>query len=191
MRKLIALAAASVTALALAAVPASAEDTTVTFTVAAGLLTLDNVDADATDDGNVPLGSQTSSLLGTTISGLLGTTTISDNRASLAGWTVSVAGTNFVSDQGTPLDATDDRTIDVSKGKLYNTVPVVVEGVAVVTSTHLDATTAKVLATTAASYMTATTTGSNKVTYDPTLHVTIDSTVIAGTYSGTVTQTVA
>lgn len=175
--------AASTAALALAgsvfaAVPASAS-TGVTFTVNAGALTITE------PAGPASLGSVTSTPAGTTTSGSLGSTTINDARGSLAGWSLSVASTDFTT--SAPV-----HTIAAGQAVMYLPTPATVTaGVAVVTNTHVAAGTGLGLANSAAAFMTAVTTGSNTVTYNPTIQVTLASTVVAGTYTGTVTQTVA
>ncbi|HVB27012.1 MAG TPA: WxL domain-containing protein [Mycobacteriales bacterium] len=159
-----------------AALPASAS-TAITFTVSAGTLSI-------SEPASAALGSVTSSALGTTVSGALGTTTITDNRGSTAGWTLSFAASNFT-------DAASD-SIAASQAAAWLASPAVVtSGIAVVTNTHIAAATALTLGTSAAAFMTATTTGSNVVTYAPTVQVTIASDVVPGSYSGTTTQTVA
>ena len=175
--------AASTAALALAgsvfaATPAMA-GTGVTFTISAGLLTISEPSAQA------GLGTVTATPLGTTTSGSLGTTTINDARGSLAGWTVSVSSTDFTT-------ASPVQTIPASNAVMYlPSLATVTQGVAVVTNTHVAAASGLTLGNSSSSFMTAATTGSNVVTYSPTVQVTLPSTAIAGTYTGTVTQTVA
>lgn len=185
MRKLVALAAASLTVLAVAAAPASADDTAVTFAVAAGQLSIDN------DNASVDLGTATASLLGTTVSGSLGTTTVSDNRASTVAYMVATSSTNFVDDKGTLADTTDDLTIAANQATLYHSVPTVVSGVATVGTTSHLAAAPLTLATTAQNFLEMVPVGSNQVTYSPTLTVTIAEGALAGSYDGTVTQTVS
>lgn len=181
-RKLLALGLTVAASGALALAPAVANaGTGVTFTVSGSTL---SISEPATP---VTLSGATSSPLGTTSSGALGSTTVTDNRGSLAGWTVSMSSTDF-SDGATPTP----HTIAASKAVAWvSSVPVATSGIAVVTTTHLSALTGLTLANTAGTLMTATTTGSNVVSYNPNVQLTIDSTVVAGTYTGTVTQTVA
>ena len=185
-RKLLATAATGALLLSLAITPASADDIGVTFEVTAGLLSIDN------DNATVDFGETTSSVLGTTAGGPLGTTTVTDARASLAGYTVQAASTDFVSDQGTPGDTGDDETILASAATLYHSVPVSVpDGIAVPgTTTHLQVA-PLTLGNAAADFLSMTTLGSTTVTYTPTFTVTIAQDVIAGIYAGTVTQTVS
>lgn len=184
MRKVLAFtaAAASVVAVAAGAAPAAADTVDATFTVSAGTLAV----ASASTASN--LGSSTASALGTTVTGTLPKVTVTDDRGSIAGWTSQVASTDFTA----TVNATT-QTIAASKAKAYIVVtngPTLLSGTAVPVTTAIDAATGIVLAATAKTLVTATTTGSNQVAYTPTLQVTIDSTVLPGTYAGKVTHTV-
>lgn len=177
---LVALTIAGTAALAL--VPAAANaSTSVTFTVSSGTLSIAEPSAQAN------LGSATATALGTTVSGALGSTTVTDNRGSLAGWTVTMTGSDF-SDGATP---TPDTIAANQAVAWVSSVPTPTSGVAVVSTTYLTAATGLTLTTSGQTFMTATTTGSNVVSYNPNLQVTIPSTAVAGTYTGTITQTVA
>jgi hypothetical protein len=179
--KLITVALAGTAVAGMAALsPSAGAATTATFTLTGGALTISEPTGTANN-----LGTLASTPLGTTTSGSLGTTTISDARGSLAGWTLSMAGTSFTT---TTSGAT---AIPASNAVAYLTVPpTLVSGVAVVTNTHVAAVTGLALGA-AAPFMTAVTTGSNSVSYNPSVQVTIPTTALAGTYTGTVTQTVA
>ncbi len=184
MRKLITLAAAALTTMAITAVPASASDTAVTFSVTGGGLSI------ATDTTAKNLGSVTSSSTGTKISGALAEVKVTDSRASTAGWKTQVASTDWVDPGADLTTTTDDLVITVDKGKMWvSGGPTVVSGTAVVTAplTEVDAI---VMAKTAKDFATATTTGSNEVTYTPSVVVAVGSEVLTGTYTATITQTV-
>lgn len=183
MRKIFALGtvACCLTGLAATAAPASAADVTTTFAVAVGTLSV----ASAATTAN--LGTSTSSPLGTTVTGTLPKVTVTDNRGSLLGWKSSVASTAF-----TATVNTTTQTIAASKAKAYivaGSGPTLVSGTAVAATTAIDPATGIVLGA-AKEFVTATTTGSNAVDYTPTVQVTVDSTVVAATYSGTITHTV-
>jgi hypothetical protein len=174
----LAVSASALLGMAVAAPAASADDVTTTFSVTAGTLSV------ASAATTVSLGSSTATALGTTVTGKLPAVTVTDARASAAGWTSKVASTDFVN--GT-------QTIAASKAKTYILTtdgPTVVSGVVVPTTTATSALTGIALSSTAANLVSATATGSNEVSYTPTVEVTIDSTVLAGTYSGTITHTV-
>jgi hypothetical protein len=180
-RKIAATATLTTLALAALALPASAEDVVATFEVPAGELTVVTNDADKA----VTFALDGTLLGGATASGTLGLMNVTDTRTASTGWTVSVSSTDFVS--GT-------NTVAASKARMYVLAtdgPTIVSGTVVPATTHVDAATALTLATTSASFMTATATGANEVTYTPTVEVTLESTTAAGTYSGTITQTAA
>lgn len=186
MRKILALAAACTAALAVLAAPATAADTTTTFSVSSGLLSL------STDTTAVDLGTATATALGTQVSAALAQVTVTDDRGGTTAWKTQVRTTDWVSDQGTPSDTSDDQTIPATAGKMWvSTGPTVVSGTVTPTTTHIDELTALALSTTAQDFVSGTlVVGSNEVTYTPTIAVTIDSDTVAGTYSGTITQTV-
>lgn len=156
--------------------------TSTTLTLGGGSLIL-------SDPASANLGSEVSSPTGTSLSAHLGTTTVTDSRGSIAGWSVSISSTAF-SDGATPAP----DTIPASKFRVYIAAadgPTVTAGVAVPVTTHSTSVTALTLSTSPQSLLSATATGSNTVTYNPTVIATLDSTVIAGTYTGTITQTVS
>jgi hypothetical protein len=180
------VAAALVVGAAGAALPAPPADaaTATTAILALGALSI-------TVPASSSLGSAPVSAHGATVSGHLGTTTVTDTRGSLAGWTVTISATNL-SDGATPTP----HTIAANKMKSYVAVgdgPTVTSGVAVPVTAYSTALTALTLSTSNQTFVTATTTSvvSTTVTYNPTVSVTVDSSAIAGTYSGTITQTVS
>lgn len=160
--------------------PSAQASTSATFTLTGGALTITEPTGTANN-----LGSLTSTPLSTTTTGTLGPTTINDARGSLAGWTVSIAGTTFTT------ATTGAVAIAASAAVAYLTVPAtLVSGTAVVTNTHVLPASGLALGA-AAAFMTATTVGSNQITYNPSIQVTIPSGALSGTYTGTITQTVA
>ena len=167
--------------LAAGASPARASST-VTLTFGPGSLTV-------TEPGSANLGSTTLTTGGATIAGHLGTTTVTDTRGSVAGWTVTISATNL-SDGATPTP----HTITANHMKAYVATadgPTVTSGIVVPATAYATLATALTLSTSGQTFVTATATGSNVVTYNPTLSVTVDTTAIAGTYSGSITQTVS
>ena len=181
-RRWLARAATAAVIVAGSATMTAQASTGTSFTLAGGTLSI-------AEPASANLGSATLSAAGTTVTGHLGTTTITDNRGSVAGWTVAVATTNFT-DGATPTP----HTVAANKLKAFIATgdgPTVTSGVAVPTTPYPSAATALTLSTAPQTFLTATTTGSNVVTYNPTFSVTVDSTAIAGTYTGTVTQTVS
>jgi hypothetical protein len=185
MRSPLILRAGAVTALAIGALlvasPGQASTST-TVTLSGGSLSL-------TDPASANIGSAVSSPTGTSVSGHLGTTTVTDSRGSIAGWTVTISSTSF-SDGATPTP----HTIAAGKFRTYIAAgdgPTVAAGIAVPVTSYTTSGTALTLSNSGQTLLTATATGSNTVTYNPTIMATLDSTVIAGTYTGTITQTVA
>lgn len=187
MRKSLALGTAvlSLAGLAATAAPASASTVDTTFTVAAGTLSLASAATTAS------LGTSTSNALGTTVTGALPKVTVTDDRASIAGWTSQVSSTDFTATVSGAV-----KTIAASKGKAYVPVgngPTVLSAVGSITAatTAIDPATGIVLSGTAQTLVTGTlATGSNKVEYTPVVQVTIDGTVVAATYAGKITHTV-
>lgn len=182
-RKLVtlALSATALGGLVLSAPAAGAAESggvTTTFTVSAGSLSIASAAATAN------LGTSTANVLGTTVTGTLPEVTVTDARASLAGWTSGIRSTDFTA--GTATVPASDAVAYI----LATDGPTLVEGVAVPTTTALLPASGVTLGATAATLVTATATGSNQVSYTPTVQVTIDSTVTAGTYAGTITHSV-
>lgn len=185
MRKSLALAVATVSALGVGAlVPTAANaagssNQTVTFTVGTpGLLTIANAVGTTVLSGT------------TTMSGAIPLTTVTDTRTSAGNWTVSASSSDFTL---VGVAVSPASTITASHATLEtNTPTVAVPGTATVTDSH-DTTTSGTplaLSTTAATLMTAATTNANIVTYNAT--VKVDTTGAAnGLYTGTVTQSVA
>lgn len=113
---------------------------------------------------------------------------MTDERGSNAGWTSTVASTDF-----TTTVAGVTNTIAAGNAKTYIPVaagPNLVSGSALATTTARDPSTAVTLSGTAATLVTATTTGSNTVDYTPTLQIAIPADAAVGDYSGTITHTV-
>lgn len=172
------LAGAGAAALAGLQAPA-ASATGVTFTLAGGSLSISQPSSTATLTG-AALGPT-----GTTMSGALGATTVTDNRGSTAGWTSTIATTAF-SDGGT-------GSLAASTAKAY--VPSAITTTGTVTASaglYVLAGTGLTLSTSAQSFVTGTLAlGVNSATFTPYLAVTVPATATTGTYTGTVTQTVS
>ncbi len=158
--------------LAVPAFAATASNTPVTVEVTGGDLTI------SAPAESVNLGSVVTSNTAQTVSALLGNVTVTDNRGGTAGWTATASATDF----------TGPQTISTSTwGSVVYTAPqATVTGTATVTpSTEStmypggrvqDATDVN---------------GSNTATWDPTIAVTIPANALAGTYSTSITHSVA
>jgi hypothetical protein len=176
MRKPLALTLATLATASVAAlVPtaANAADTNVTFTLSGGSLTLSAPgSASLTAAGNL-------GVTGTSVSGSLGSSTVTDSRGSLAHTvTVNMSSTDFTD------AASDVIAKSNAAGSSGATVPT---GVAVAVPTLTGQT---IGASGGATILQLTgVVGAASTTYNPTVTVTIPANAIAGSYSGTITQT--
>ncbi|MEV0727527.1 hypothetical protein [Polymorphospora sp. NPDC050346] len=172
------LAAAAATALAVAvlatgspAVAAPTGDTTATFTIEAGTLDV-VVPATATIDPTVVDG---------TITGALGTVTVTDGRGELsAAWAATASATDFTTGGGTASETVPASSVVYTTGSttVVSGEPTATPGAPGPLDEPLE-----VLAVTAV--------GSNAVSWNPTLTITLPDALVAGTYTGTVTHSVA
>lgn len=179
-----AVSAAALTLAGLAAIsPAQAApgDTTVTFniTAAAGGGLSISVPASASLGSGHP---------GDVVSGALGTVTVSDTRAALvATWTATVSSSNFTTGGGTA-----GETIAKSNVSYFSGLTTTVSGLNLTIGTlQLGALNAIALPAPATAVAVSVGVGSNVVSWNPTVLVTVPGTAVAGTYTGTVTHSVA
>lgn len=159
------------------ATPASASaSTAATFTLTGGSLSI-------SEPATANLGTAATGAL--TLAGSLGSVTVTDQRGALtANWTASVTSTNF--------------TTGTTPGT-YQTVTAAsiayASGVGTPTGTPVGAftpgTIAQMSSTTAGVAGAWAGTGNNTVSWNPTLTFTLSPSQVAGTYSGTVTHSVA
>ena len=175
MRKSLVLAVAALSTAGFAAlVPAAANaaDTTVTFTLSGGSLTL-------TAPASAALSNATLAVGGTQVSGSLGSTTVSDARGSLAHTvTVTMSSGDF---------STTGGSIAQSNVTGYSGAAVPT-GVAVAVPTA----SGQALAGAGSTILQLTgVIGSASASYNPTVTVAVPTNAIAGNYTGTVTQTAA
>jgi hypothetical protein len=179
MRKPLALAVVAFSAATTAAlVPASANaaDTNVTFTLTGGSLSLT-----APGSASLTAAGQLGAT-GTSVTGALGNTTVTDARGTLAHTvTVTMSSTDFV-------DGSSD-TITKSNASAYSGVPTATSGTAVPVPTTAGTPASIGNAGGATVFSMTGLVGSASATYSPTVTVTIPANAIAGSYSGTVTQT--
>jgi hypothetical protein len=151
--------------------PATAADTTTTFTVTGGLLTI-AVPASANIGSGPPA---------TTITGSLGAVTVTDLRgANPAQWTATVSSTVITPASGTttiPASAVTytpgDPTATTGDGVFTPGTAGPLSGVPFTAFSHSAGT------------------GSNNATWNPTLAIAVPDTATATTYSGTVSHLVA
>lgn len=177
MRKVIALGTAAASLAGIVALAAPAGATSVTFSLAGGSLSISQPTATATlTGGALAVG-------GSTVAGALGQTSVTDDRGGVIGWSSKISGTSFTN--GTTVIAVGDA-------KAYVPGAVTVTGAATSNAgTYLTAPTGLALTTADQALVTATAVvGVNTATFTPNLSVAVPGNATAGTYTGTVTQTV-
>jgi hypothetical protein len=176
MRSRLLLTAAAAALLLAFAAPASAQDTTVTFTVQAGSLAISV--PGAADLGTVDPG--------VTQSGQIGTVTVTDERAALsASWTASVASTEFTTGGGTASETIPNTAVSYWSGPATATT-----GTGTFTPGQAAAGDAVVLSEQRTAFSLTGGVGSNTASWNPTLVIDVPAAAVVGTYTGTVTHTV-
>ena len=145
--------------------------TAVTFAVTSGLLTITAPTAASLGSG-AP---------GSTISGPLGTVTVTDNRALLsASWTVTAATSNFTTGTGTAGETIPAGDATYAPGTVTTT------GTISVTPSNIT------LSTSPQTVMSASSgTGDNTASWNPTVAVAVPAAAVTGTYSATLTHSVS
>lgn len=163
------IAAAATAVLAGTALPASAAPTATTFALTGGALTL-------SVQPSAALTNAATSVDASTITGLLGLTSVNDERGGTASWNVSVISTAFTGPLGSSSSA-----VSYTGGVVAETGTITVaDGIA----TGLSAAAAPVISPSAVS-------GNNTAAWDPSLSVTMPAGALADSYSGTVTTSIA
>ena len=158
--------------------PGLPEDTTVTFSVTTGTLTI-------TAPGTIALGRGAP---GTTISGTVGPVTVTDDRALLAAaWTATVSATAWTTGGATPTETIPVSDVGYAVGTITPT------GTITATGTDLPAGIALGdLSGAAQTVVTGTAgVGDNSATWNPTLSVAVPASAVGGAYTGTLTHSVS
>ncbi|MFC4586397.1 hypothetical protein [Sphaerisporangium corydalis] len=156
-----------------AALPAMADDTIVTFSITTAGLTI-NAPSSA-NLGSVPSGT-------TSISGPIGPVTVTDLRGTLNGsWTAVVTGTDFTTGGGTTAETIMVANVSYAPGPATSTT-----GIGTFTPGPGGIINVPRVAFTGTALQ-----GNNSATWNPTLTVTIPASSVSGTYTGTVTHSVA
>jgi hypothetical protein len=167
-------ASAAVTSAAAVNAPAAggpSADTTVTFAVTSGALTI-------TAPATANLGSGAP---GTDISGEVGTTTVTDDRALLsASWNATASATDVTTGGGTGNETIPATDVDYAPGTITATGGIT----ATPHDITLDHEPQLVVAGTAG-------VGNNTASWHPTLTVHVPVQAVVGTYTGTLTQSVS
>lgn len=160
--------------------PAQAADTTTTFTLAGGALSV-------SAPGSLLLGSVATGAA-STAAVQLGVTTVSDARGALLGaWTSSVASTAF-----TTGGATANETIASSNAGYWSGASTTgTSGTAVRVPGQLLVANKVTLGTAATAFAATGVVGNNVTNWNPTVNVDIPAASVAGAYSGTITHSVA
>ncbi len=170
-----AAAAAAATAIVPAgpALAAGTGSTTTTFTISTGTLSI-SVPPTA-NLGTVQSGS-------THVSSLLGDVQVTDLRASLSGsWVTTVSSTNFVTGGGTGAETIPNSDVSYDPGSL-----VASSGTATFTPGTPGVLSAPITAFSATSEV-----GDTVATWDPQITIQIPAGAVNGTYTGTITHSVA
>jgi hypothetical protein len=146
-------------------------DTTVTFSVTSGALTI-------TAPAAASLGSGAP---GGFITGVVGNVVVTDNRALLhAAWTATAASTNFTTGAGTGAE------VIPAGDAAYDTGTIRTTGVITVTPSDID------LANAPQTVVAATNgTGNNTASWSPTISVSVPTSAVFGTYTGTLAHSVS
>jgi hypothetical protein len=124
---------------------------------------------------------------GGTISAHLGTVQVNDNRfANPANWTATVSTTTF-----TTGVATTNETIAKTAVSYWSGNFITKSGTGSFTAGQAASSNAVVLSTSRTAYSHSLGSGSNFVSWNPTLVIAVPAAAVAGTYTGTVTHSVA
>jgi hypothetical protein len=124
---------------------------------------------------------------GTTDSGQLGAATVTDNRAlGSASWTATVTGTAFVSGSGT-----GQQTIPLAQVSYWSGPATATSGSGTFTPGQAAATNAVNLTAGRVAFSLTGGSGVNSASWNPTLSVQVPAGAVAGTYTATITESVA
>jgi hypothetical protein len=160
------------------AFPAHAADTTTTFSLTAGSLAI-SVPA-SRDLGSGATG-------GGTVSAQLGTVTVTDTRGALAGtWTASASSTAF-----TTGGATASETIAKGQVTYWSGTVTASSGTAVFAPGQPLAADAEALSVSRTAFSASAIVGNNSASWNPTVTVNVPAAAVAGSYTGTITHSVA
>jgi hypothetical protein len=183
IRQMIGLAAAALgatTVLGATAGPASAAssgDTTTTFTVTGGALNITVPDVANLGSGNP----------GGTVTAQLGAVAVTDGRAALpAAWTASAASTAFTTGGGTGPETVANGNVSYWSGPATATT-----GSGTFTPGQVNAGAEATMNTTLTAFALSGGAGDNSATWNPTVSVAVPAGAVAGTYTGTITHSVA
>ncbi len=171
-------AGVALTAMTLPAHAATSGDTTTTFTLTAGALSIST-------PGSASLGSVATGTA--TTSAQLGSVSVSDARGALLGsWTTSVSSTDF-----TTGGATSNETVAKGQADYWSGAATSTSGTATFAPGQLTALNKVTLAQSRTAFAATAVVGNNTAAWNPTVIVNIPSAAVAGVYSGTITHSIA
>lgn len=157
-------------AFAAVGVPQGRADTTATFTLTAGTLSI------SAPTGSVSLGSQVASNSSSTISGSLGSVTVADQRGGATSWTTSVISTAFTPPAG-PADPASN--VSYAAGVITTSATVTATAVAAPNLTGVS------------TVVTGASTGISSASWNPSITIAVPANFAPGVYSATITHSVA
>jgi hypothetical protein len=153
--------------------------TTTTFTLTGGAISI------TVPGTTVNLGSV--SVAAGTITGQLGTVSVNDGRGLLSGgWTSSVTASKFTTGAGSAAE-----TIAATNVEYWSGAATATSGLGTLLGSQLTSVLAIVVNTAQTAFTGGSLIGNNTASWNPTLVVTIPASSVVGTYTGTVTHTVA
>jgi hypothetical protein len=124
---------------------------------------------------------------GTTVSAQLGTVTVTDNRAlGSASWTATVTGTAFITGSGTA-----QQTIPLTQVTYWSGPATAISGSGTFTPGQLAAANAVQLTVGRTAFSLTGGSAVNSASWVPTLSVQVPAAAVAGTYTATITESVA
>jgi hypothetical protein len=172
--------AAAVTVSGIGALAPAAEaatgSTTATFSITGGVLSI-TVPASTVNLATVAAGSLTAT-------GSLGDTSVSDQRGAVgAAWTLTASSTNFVTGGATTNETVANSSVSYLAGPSTSVTPALA-GIFTPVGTALSLGSAQTAGAFAGS-------GVNTVHWAPTIAFVLSANQVAGTYTGTITQSVA
>ena len=164
-------------ALAQSAADAASGNTTTTFTVNGGALAISVPASVALGSGNP----------GASISAQLGAVTVTDTRALLtATWTTTVTTSSF-----TTGGATTPETIPITAISYWSGAATSTTGSGTFTPGQANAGAAAVLSTGRTAFALTGGVGNNTASWNPTIVIAVPAAAVNGTYTGTITHSVA
>jgi hypothetical protein len=153
--------------------------TTTTFTLTGGSISI------SVPSTTVNLGS--ASVAAGSLTAQLGTVSVNDGRGLLSGgWTSSVTASKF-----TTGGATAAETVAATNVAYWSGAATATSGLGTLLGSQLSAGLAVVVNAAQTAFTGGSLIGNNTASWDPTLIVTIPAAAVVGTYTGTVTHTVA